>query len=710
MVLGRLGREPYDTLLRRVQDQAAAPYRQDAPDTWTASVQGHNAVTCTANAFLAWLLDDEAAAEKARQGLAEINPDFADNDDWDVNIRMVRPLTGWVNGLDLLQATPFLSAEEAATARERITTVCAQFFDQYVEDDVTRGMVLGFTQNNHPIRTAVAIGYVALAFPDHPDAPEWRDWAFSELDYLWGPTGHYVQSDGGISEGPFYGEFAWSPSLLLFIAAHHAWRDPPLLHRDCRNRVEYDPWGDHACENGEAFHWKNPLEDPESRFHRAAAWEVALRLPWGSRPPLADAHINGFNGGALLTTFGHDGVARWDWERSRDVVLSTEWAASLSIEHLLYLDDAVPPEPPSYRSVVLPDAGDAVLRSGWSDDARWLLLVAEHGSARKTVHDHVDGLSFSLAAYGEYLLMDPGYYKPNPQQNARTSAAQAHSLILIDGEAAPPKGLLVNFGDADAFLQNNALDNGPVEYVEARQTVQETTIERAVAMVDGRYFLVADVLSTTHSGRREHRWRLHGAAGYDEGGVFQIHPTGARFERPLAGVDVFVASASGDASGPMRCEDPPFVPEEPPHVHQYDLLSTVGHHGVLDAVVHATAPGFLAVLAPYRTGATPGTEAGPLSVTDVSPPSTPTVRAWRIGLWDAVDIALLRVDGAPTTLPLQGGPIVETDARFALFRLSGPRAFALIARGTTLGADGDSLVQDAEGPVHIEWPEAAVTP
>ena len=62
-------------------------------------------------------------------------------------------------------------------------------------------------------------GYVALAFPDHPEATTWADWSFSELEYLWGPQGRYVQPDGGISEGPFYGNFAWAPSALLFVAA-----------------------------------------------------------------------------------------------------------------------------------------------------------------------------------------------------------------------------------------------------------------------------------------------------------------------------------------------------------------------------------------------------------------------------------------------------------------------------------------------------------
>ena len=42
------------------------------------------------------------------------------------------------------------------------------------------------------------------------------------------------------------------------------------------------------------------------------------------------------------------------------------------------------------------------------------------------LHDHVDGTSFSLAAFGEYLLIDTGYYKPNSLTNSRTADADAH--------------------------------------------------------------------------------------------------------------------------------------------------------------------------------------------------------------------------------------------------------------------------------------------
>jgi len=113
------------------------------------------------------------------------------------------------------------------------------------------------------------------------------------------------------------------------------------------------------------------------------------------------------------------------------------------------------------------------------------------------------------AAYGEYLLLDPGYYKPDEQDNAKTAHSPAHNLVLIDGKAAPDKGLLTDFGDADAFLRNT-LDGSRVKYAEAWQDYQSSHVERSVVFVDGRYFLVADRIQTTATGgakaRIPHEW------------------------------------------------------------------------------------------------------------------------------------------------------------------------------------------------------------
>ncbi|MCC6527250.1 MAG: heparinase II/III family protein [Polyangiaceae bacterium] len=681
VVLARIDREPYAAMLAWVRDVAARSYEDDPdPLHWDSGANGRNAETAQANALIAWLFDDAAAADKARDFLARLETDWETNTVWDINIRMPHTLLGYANAWDLLMATPGYPAEESAAAAAKLTDINRKFFAKYLENGVFRGLLLGPTQNNHPIRTAVAIGYVALAFPEDPDARKWANWAASELDYLWGPKGHYVQPDGGVSEGPFYFGFAWGVSAAFFVAMRNTFPEPPSFERDCRNRVDFDPWADHGCVEGEPFTWQDPLV-PGSRFELSAAWSLALRLPRGARPPEGDAYFNAFNGGALLSSFGGDGTFRWDWESNLDEPYAMTHGADLVAHHLAYFDDAVAATEPDFTTRFMPDAGHAVFRSDWSPDARWLLLLAEHGDVRKTVHDHVDGTSFSLAAYGEYLLIDPGYYKPEETDNAKTAHSPSHNVVLIDGRSAPDKGLLTDFGDADAFLRNTH-DGSYVEYAEAQQDYQETHVERSVVFVGGRYFVVADRLATTHTTPRAHAFRLHGWAGHGSGGVFLPGADGARWERPLAGVDVRVACTEPG----MAVVEPAFVDLMVPHVQEFDLARTVTTHGVIDAGVTALAPSFLSLLLPYRVGAAPGADDAPLASEAIDLGAG--VVGWLVHTAGATDLAVLRRPGAPASLQVPGGPLVDTDAELALVRIVGGPPFAVMARGTSLALDG----------------------
>lgn len=689
LLLERVDREPYASILATLRRRAARAYAEEPdPASWDHQTNGDNASTAQANAFLAWAFEDQAAAAKAREFLRRLETDWETNTVLDINIRMPKTLIGYTNAWDLLSATPWFPPDEAAEAERKITEITRQFFDRYLENGFYRDILLRMAQNNHPIRTADAIGYVALAFPEHPEAETWWNWSLSELDHLWGPKGGYVQPDGGVSEGPFYFGFAWAPTAAFFIALDNALGDVVPFTRDCRTRSDEDPWAGHGCVDGEQASFELPLRG--GLFTKAVDWSLSLRLPWGSRPPIEDGVFGTHNGSAMLTSFGGSGVYRWDWERNRDRPRDMEFGFDLVAHHLLYVDDAVPAEEPPFLTRFLPDAGHAVFRSDWGEEARWLLLVAEHGPARKAIHDHVDGTSFSLAAYGEYLLIDPGYYKPDALDNAKTSPPSSHNVILIDGKGAPDKGLLTDFGDADAWIRNTH-DGDAVDYAEAHQEYQDTRIERSVVFVDGRYFVIGDRLATTHPAARTHALRLHGHAGYSSGGVFELLADGARWERARAGVDVRVQST---APG-LAVVEPPYSPLTAPHVHEFDMDRKAADHAVIDATVEAEAPGFLTLLLPYKVGEDEGPDA-PLDAVPLD--AGPGVVAWQINGFGATDIAVLRQRDAAEVLTLPGGQRLETDAELVVLRLEGERPFALMARGTRVLVDDAPWVTAPDAP------------
>lgn len=690
LLRSRVDREPYASILATLKRRADRPYEEEPdPASWDYRTNGNNASTAQANALLAWAFEDRAAADKAREFLRRLETNWDTNTVLDMNIRMAKVLMGYTNAWDLLSATPWFPAEESAQAEGKITDITGQFFAKYLEQDFYRDLLLRPAQNNHPIRTADAIGYVALAFPGHPAASTWWNWSISELDYLWGPEGQYVQPDGGASEGPYYSGFAWGPTAAFFIALDNALEGEVAFTRDCRTRSDEDPWAGHGCVEGEQGALEVPLRG--GLFTKAVDWSLSLRLPWGSRPPVDDGVFTPFNGGPLLTSFGGGGEYLWDWEQNQGDPQAMEFGSDLIAHHLLYLDDAVAPEAPRFLTRFFPDAGNAVFRSDWGDDARWLLLLAEHGSARKAIHDHVDGTSFSLAAYGEYLLIDAGYYKPDSLDNAKTSQSPSHNVILIDGRSAPDKGLFDDFGDADAFLRNTH-DGDAVDYAEAHQDYQDTHVERSVAFIDGRYFVVGDRLSTSHPAARKHAWRLHGYAGLTSGGTFELLPDGGRWERARAGVEARVQSTSPG----LAVVEPPYTPLTVPHVHEFEEDRKAADHAVIDATVEAEAPGFLAVLLPYKVGVAAGPDA-PLQAAPIA--AEPGVVAWQIESDGGTDVAVLRSKGAPEALELPGGQVLETDAELVVLRIEGERPFALMARGTRVVLDGKPRVTspDATG-------------
>jgi len=295
----------------------------------------------------------------------------------------------------------------------------------------------------------------------------------------------------------------------------------------------------------------------------------------------------------VLAHFLDDTWAEWDWQTNLSEPVKTAGGMDLAPWYLAYASEE-PAEEPPVTTVFLPDAGNAVFRSDWSSEAVWGLLVAENGDARKTLHDHVDGTSFTMAAYGEYLLLDPGYYKPNELDNAVTAQGDAHNLVLIDGQGPPDKGLLSDFGDTDAWLEDFE-STSEIDYAEARIEYEEHEIVRSVALVRERYFVIADRIEG--DGEHTYTQRWSGWAGHDSiGGTFSLREDGATWERTAAGVDLYVFSEAG-----VTLEEPAFVEGERPHVHQFDNHDG-RHHRVADAVVVGEAPDFLTLAVPYRVG------------------------------------------------------------------------------------------------------------
>lgn len=682
--------EPFASIYKSIQDRAKSELKTPSKDKWNHRDHGHNGQIAEANAFLAWLNDDKASAERALKAMDMLATNWRSHGVWDINIRMPEPLMSYSTAYDLLRGTEFFPKADQEKLQDKLLTIATQFYEDYVVNDGTRGLVLTPAQNNHPIRTACAIGFVGLTFWGDKRSQQLMDWALSELDYLWGANGQYVMADGGVTEGPHYYAFALAPSITFFIALENSLPKDAMFKRSCVNRSNLDPWKGHGCKDGESFAFENPLRT--QYFLQTIEWSLAQRIWQGQRAPIADSNFTNINGPSILTGFGAPSYHYWDWSSNPRIPFKTSGGYGLSLFHLIYTPKPQKVEPPPWNNKFFDKTGLGVFRSGWDIDAISLLLIAESGSSRKTLHDHVDGTSFLITAYDEPLVIDTGYHKKGSLDNPITADPPSHNVLMIGGKGAPKKGVLNRWGDADAFLEHSK-DGKAIAWSEARQTYEKTTIVRGVAFVRQRYFVMVDRLKTTHDKPREHGFRLHAYAGYDlKETKVDFTNTGLHIERKKAGMFMHMQVVGGT----LEHKEPPYKKNQVPHVHKVE--GKVADHFVSDSVVTAVEPHYLTVFAPYKMGEAPGSLHAPLDVTSVD--CGEDAVGWLIKTSEGTDFAWLRGAKAKGSVELPGGTKVETDAAFALCSLDGKSA--LISRGKKLMLDGKPLVdKDASQGVEI---------
>jgi len=87
---------------------------------------------------------------------------------------------------------------------------------------------------------------------------------------------------------------------------------------------------------------------------------------------------------------------------------------------------------PDYSSVVLPWAGQAVMREHWEEDANYLFF--EYGPYGQGSHQHEDKLGIHMVGYGDLFVFEAGRenYGETPLRNYCLSS-RAHSVITVGG-------------------------------------------------------------------------------------------------------------------------------------------------------------------------------------------------------------------------------------------------------------------------------------
>ena len=123
----------------------------------------------------------------------------------------------------------------------------------------------------------------------------------------------------------------------------------------------------------------------------------------------------------------NDGFILWDAAKLENTARERGWsdieyAASAGLSGVR----------PDFCSRSYPNAGLHIMRSGWTEDARYLAMdTGPYGGP----HGHEDKLSFELSAYGARFIVDPGSYtydRNDPYRNYFVGS-QGHNTVLVDG-------------------------------------------------------------------------------------------------------------------------------------------------------------------------------------------------------------------------------------------------------------------------------------
>ena len=377
-------------------------------------------------------------------------------------------------------------------SKTKLLTFTANLYQKSMASYVF-GLLSFFTYqfNNHSIMTASALGLAAVVFNNNSSTnvnyqpQNWINAGLYNIDNtLWMENGTYPRVSepdtlAGYAEGPNYFKYGFENAF-------------PFI----RSMGNFLPDGNYSATfNYTTRSIRNPWFDP--RYDRLYDWHNKIRMPDGSFPAIHDSYL-GF-GTVIMALSGKPEFNLLNpGFTPDDPAVRTQYIAT-NVAH-------GPIEDSLFQS--LPAAGSLVFRSSWEPSAVYMHFIGKHGIALTgaKAHHQGDASSFSLAAYGELLAVDPGY--PGASLAELENKAIDHSLILVNGTGPlPPTGETVSTSTNTAYIEH-CFDTPLLDYGEVRVAYQGADIIRKNMFVRNKYFLLSDFVSSASS--KNYTFQLHG--------------------------------------------------------------------------------------------------------------------------------------------------------------------------------------------------------
>jgi len=431
---------------------------------------------------------------------------------------------------DFLKGNNYGFAGNEETVRAKIQDIAADMYYDLVSSSPWSGLHLlweiGFgEQINYGVKFASALGMCAIVLNtetpiDTDKQPEtWINYTMQKTDLQF--SNWLVNEQGMWAEGPHYLSFTAS-SFLPFAISHN-------------NFV-----------NGQSEYYDGELLPPltqNDNFQAITEWGIKIRQPNGARPNFDDSFLDPyFFNGMLAEIYGND-ILAWDFVDSSEPYFVGATSNNIDVEMICTYDDTAYPgtTPPNFSPTqIMPDAGQAVFRSDWGEDAVYMCALAENGQAREGghTHEHPDNGSFIIYALGELLAMDSGYISWEKRDSVRY--AKNHSMILVDGEG-PPAATLTTAEGTDATI-GIYYDTEGLDCAQIYTNYQDTDFFRMFTFINDSYFTITDMIAS--SSAHDYSFLLHGNGGGSTGNGFSLGTNGSVYSVNDVDLNFFINTAN----------------------------------------------------------------------------------------------------------------------------------------------------------------------
>ena len=142
-----------------------------------------------------------------------------------------------------------------------------------------------------------------------------------------------------------------------------------------------------------------------------------------------------------------------------------------------------------------------VMRSGWTEDDRFLAVNAASADGRS--HTHPDNLSVAVYAYGNPLIVDTGRnnYNDSTVSNWLRMTTEAHNTVTIDSRVQS----IGSSGDVELFKTNKYFDT----YKGIEGTVQPFVHNRRIMFVKPYFWIISDYVTGTDQSEHTYDQNWH---------------------------------------------------------------------------------------------------------------------------------------------------------------------------------------------------------